>query len=129
MRKIRGSRAPVALLLMRQDIIAGIGNIFRAELLFRARMEPHRPGSSLAYGAVRALWDDFAALLPPCVDAGRIVTTRAEHGSDPVYVSHRAGKPCLVCGEAVRSEDMGGRVLYWCATCQTECRPWTPAMP
>ena len=119
-RKLRASRAAIGLLLMRQDIIAGIGNIFRAELLFRARMEPHRPGRDLSEHDARALWDDFAALLPPSVAAGRILTTRPEHRPHPVYVSHRAGKPCFVCGNPVRSEDMAGRVLYWCPTCQTE---------
>ena len=119
-RKLRASRSAIGLLLMRQDIIAGIGNIFRAELLFRAQMEPHKPGRDLSEGQARGLWDDFAALLPPCVAAGRILTTRPEHRAHPVYVSHRAGKPCLVCGDEVRKEDMAGRVLYWCATCQTE---------
>ena len=118
--KLRGSRMAIGQLLMRQDIIAGIGNIFRAELLFRAGMGPHRAGRSLSEDEARGLWDDFAALLPSCVAAGRILTTRPGHRAHPVYVSHRAGKPCYVCGTAIRKEDMAGRVLYWCPTCQPE---------
>ena len=126
--KLRASRSAVGLLLMRQDIIAGVGNIFRAELLFRARIEPHKPGRSLTEAQARGLWDDFAGLLPLCVADGRIVTTRPEHRragrgvrrGEASYVAHRAGKPCRVCGDPVLKEDMAGRTLYWCATCQTE---------
>lgn len=49
--KLHASRAPLGLLLMRQDIVAGIGNIYRAEMLFRARLEPHRPGRQLTADA------------------------------------------------------------------------------
>lgn len=129
--KLLASRSAVALLLMRQDIIAGIGNIFRAELLFRARMRPHKPGRELTEGQARGLWDDFAGLLPACVAAGRIVTTQPEdrpkrrvagpvRWEDAGYVAHRAGKPCRVCGTAVAKEDMAGRTLYWCPVCQVE---------
>ena len=124
--RLRASRSAIGQLLMRQDIIAGIGNIFRAELLFRARIEPHRPGRDLTEAAARGLWDDFAALMPDCTGTGRIVTTRPEdrrrgavRRADASYVAHRAGKPCRVCGTPVSKEDMAGRTLYWCAVCQT----------
>ena len=125
--RIRASRRAIGQLLMRQDIIAGIGNIFRAELLFRGRIEPHKPGRDLSEGQARGLWDDFAALLPECTRTGRIVTTRPEdrrrggvRRAEASYVAHRAGKPCRVCGTPVSKEDMAGRTLYWCAVCQTE---------
>ena len=126
--KLYASRTSLALLLMRQDIVAGIGNIYRAELLFRARLEPHRPGRSLSEKVWAALWGDLAVLLQDGVKTGRIVTTEAQHRArktgaprrgDAVYVAHRAGKPCHVCRTAVSSEKLGGRTLYWCQTCQT----------
>ena len=127
--KLRASRSSIGLLLMRQDIIAGIGNIYRAELLFRAGLEPHKPGRALSEHQARGLWDDFAGLLPDAVASGRIVTTRPEdrpkrrsdavRRGDASYVAHRAGKPCRVCGTPVSKEDMGGRALYWCTACQT----------
>ncbi len=126
--KIRASRTSLALLLMRQDIVAGIGNIYRAELLFRARLEPHKAGRDLDEAAWHALWDDLTVLLRDGVKTGRIVTTErrdrkkktgAASRNDATYVAHRAGRPCHVCGEAVSAELLGGRVLYWCATCQT----------
>ncbi len=126
--KLHASRAPLGLLLMRQDIVAGIGNIYRAELLFRARLEPHRPGRELAQPMWRRLWTDLAGLLREGVRTGRIVTTESRHrprrsgtvGRDAAtYVAHRAGLPCRVCGSKVLAEPLGGRTLYWCATCQT----------
>ncbi len=125
--KLHASRTSLALLLMRQDIVAGIGNIYRAELLFRARLEPHRPGLSLPPDAWTGLWADLAALLRDGVKTGRIITTepadraskgRAVKRDDAVYVAHRAGKPCHVCATPVSAEKLGGRTLYWCATCQ-----------
>lgn len=127
--KLRASRAPLGLLLMRQDIVAGIGNIYRAELLFRARLEPHRPGRAVTPPVWDALWSDLGRLLRDGVRAGRIVTTEPCHrprrsgaaGRDAAtYVAHRAGKPCRICGNPVLAEPMGGRTLYWCATCQTD---------
>ena len=126
--KIRASRSAIALLLMRQDIVAGIGNIYRAEILFRARVNPHRPGQEISAELWAALWTDLAALLREGVKAGRIVTTEpTDRGrasgkarrEDASYVAHRAGLPCRVCGTPVLATPMAGRTLYWCSTCQT----------
>lgn len=130
-KKVHASRTAIGQLLMRQDIVAGIGNIYRAELLFRAKIEPHRPGRDISPEAWRAMWCDLTELLEDGVRTGRIVTTgtkvktktkiklaKVRRGS--TWVAHRAGKPCLVCGNPVQAEPMAGRKLYWCAICQTE---------
>ena len=126
--KVHASRSAIGLLLMRQDIVAGIGNIYRAEILFRARIDPHRPGREITEAAWGALWTDLAALLRDGVETGRIVTTEpADRGrasgtvrrGDASYVAHRAGRPCRVCATPVLAEPMAGRTLYWCPTCQT----------
>ena len=126
-KKLHASRMSLALLLMRQDIVAGIGNIYRAELLFRARINPHKSGRDLTRPAWTRMWKDLAGLMQDGVATGRIVTTEQTHRSrkraapsrdDAVYVAHRAGKPCHVCGQSVLAEAVGGRSLYWCATCQ-----------
>lgn len=126
--QIQASRSAIGLLLMRQDIVAGIGNIYRAEILFRARVDPHRPGREISAATWDALWTDLAALLRDGVETGRIVTTELAdrerssgkaRGHDACYVAHRAGRPCRVCGTPVLAEPMAGRMLYWCAVCQT----------
>ncbi|GAB3208244.1 formamidopyrimidine-DNA glycosylase [Marinactinospora endophytica] len=125
---VRRSRTPIAALLMRQDVIAGIGNIYRAESLFRVGIEPHRPGRELSRAQWQALWDDVTAMLGDGVREGRIITTRPEDRPDPelrpvpredaFYVSYRTGLPCRMCGTHVRAEELAGRTLYWCPGCQ-----------
>ena len=126
--KIGRSRMPIGALLMRQDVIAGIGNIYRAELLFRARVDPHRPGRDVPHPVWQAMWADLALLMADGVKTGRIVTTEAaDRGrgkgaarrGDASYVAHRAGLPCRICGNPVQAEPMAGRRLYWCPVCQT----------
>ena len=57
--RIRRSRAPIGGLLMDQSVLAGIGNVYRAELLFRHRMDPFRPGTTLRAGRWQAMWEDL----------------------------------------------------------------------
>ncbi len=125
-RVIHTSRSSLATLLMRQDIIAGIGNIYRAELLYRAWLNPFKPGRELTRAGWEALWDDTVSLLTEGLRTGRIVTTLAEdrglkgaaRRADATYVAHRAGKPCRICDTPVCSEALAGRTLYWCKVCQ-----------
>ena len=123
---IHASRSPLATLLMRQDIIAGIGNIYRAELLYRGFLHPYKPGRDLTPPAWDALWADTVDLLTDGVQTGRIVTTlredRGRGGASRAvanYVAHRAGKPCRLCGTAIQADALAGRTLYWCPSCQT----------
>lgn len=129
--KIHKSRAPLATLLMDQSVLAGVGNIFRAEVLFRGGIDPQLPGNRLTADQWAGLWDDLVALMAYGYAQGRIDTVRPEHepeamGRPPrvddhggeVYVYRRAGAPCLVCGDTVRTSDHGGRNLFWCPSCQ-----------
>ena len=115
--RIRRSRAPIAGLLMDQSVVAGIGNVYRAELLFRHRVDPFRPGTSLRVGRWREMWEDLVALMADGVRTGRIDTVRPEHLTDEEraatgprrghsYVYRRAGEPCRVCGTRVRTREL-----------------------
>ncbi|HRN28703.1 MAG TPA: DNA-formamidopyrimidine glycosylase family protein, partial [Terrimesophilobacter sp.] len=68
---VRTKRTPIGLLLMDQSVVAGIGNVYRAELLFRARLNPHTPGNTLPDDVVRSLWRDWAHLLNIGVQTGQ----------------------------------------------------------
>jgi endonuclease VIII len=125
--RIEESKTAIGLLLMDQRVFAGIGNIFRAELLFRARINPFRPGKEVARTALKALWKDAKALMLAAMDDRRIVTTKAKDRphkkgaalDDEVHsVYRRQGKPCWVCGATIKRQDMGGRTVYWCPVCQ-----------
>ena len=75
--RIRRSKGPIGGLLMDQAVLAGVGNVYRAELLFRHRMHPLRPGNTLRSGQFRAMWDDLVELMTEGVRTGRIDTVRA----------------------------------------------------
>jgi endonuclease-8 len=119
---------PIGLLLMDQSVVSGIGNVYRAEMLFRARLNPHIPGRDLSEETVRALWKDWAKVLKIGVKTGQMMTMdglskSAYNGAmasraDRHWVYHRAGLPCRVCGTAILLEEIGGRKLYWCPVCQ-----------
>jgi formamidopyrimidine-DNA glycosylase len=125
--RIARSRVAVGALLMQQEVVAGIGNVYRAEVLYRHGIEPHRPGRGVGREEWDGAWDDLRTLMRAGVRAGRIVTTRPEHRSrrtgratrdDSHYVYRRTGLPCRLCGTAVLTEVMAARNLYWCPVCQ-----------
>ncbi|GIG40747.1 Fpg/Nei family DNA glycosylase [Cellulomonas phragmiteti] len=126
----RVTRRAVAVgqLLMDQSVVAGIGNIYRAELLFRARLDPWTPGRRVPADVVRALWRDWSALLADGIRDGLILTRedldaagREQARADPTlrhWVYGRGGLPCRVCGTPVVVEEMATRKLYRCPVCQ-----------
>lgn len=130
--KVQRSRQPIGAVLMDQSAFAGVGNIYRAEVLFRHGISPFRSSASLDRETFDALWEDLAALMTLGAKRKRIDTVRDEHlpeamGRDPridrhggeVYVYRRAALPCLVCGTEVAFDRMQGRNLYWCPACQS----------
>jgi len=135
-RRICRSRAPLATLLMDQSVIAGLGNVFRAETLFRCRIPPLLPGRELGRERFEALWADLTDMLRAGERQGRIETVRGpsrdqsdgggargtDHGNSScagsVYAYRRTGRPCLVCGTPIARTTHATRNLFWCPTCQ-----------
>ncbi|MCM3696761.1 Fpg/Nei family DNA glycosylase [Microbacterium oleivorans] len=125
---VRRKPTPIGQLLMDQKVVSGIGNVYRAEMLFRANLNPHTPGREVPEDTVRALWRDWVRLLAIGVETGQMMTMddldpeayrRAmAHRDDRHWVYHRAGLPCRVCGTAIVLEEMAARKLYWCPRCQ-----------
>ncbi|MCC4250534.1 Fpg/Nei family DNA glycosylase [Microbacterium testaceum] len=125
---VRRKPTAIGLLLMDQAVVSGIGNVYRAELLFRARQNPHTPGRDVPEETVRDIWRDWVRLLAIGVQTGQMMTMddldpeayrRAmAHRDDRHWVYHRAGLPCRVCGTTVLVEEAAGRKLYWCPNCQ-----------
>jgi DNA-formamidopyrimidine glycosylase len=133
--RISRSQRPIGDLLMDQAVVAGVGNLYRAEVLFRHRMHPLRPGRTLRVGQWRAIWEDLVVLMEEGVKTGTIDTVRPEHTPEAmgrperdddhggeVYVYRRTGQPCHVCGTRVRTEVLAGRNLFWCPHCQPRFR-------
>ena len=127
-RRLRSRSVAVGQLLMDQAVVAGIGNVYRAEILFRARLEPHTPGRRIPEGVARELWRDWVGLLDDGIRTGAMITRddgtperRALALADVAerhWVYKRTGEPCWVCGTAIAVETMATRNLYWCPTCQ-----------
>jgi endonuclease-8 len=126
-RRISRSKMPIGVLLMDQKVVAGVGNVYRAELLFRHGVHPLREGRHVEPELWQAMWADLVTLMRYGVRTGRIDTVRPEHspkatGRAPrqdrhggeVYVYRRTGQPCFVCGTPVAMADLAGRNLYWC---------------
>lgn len=133
--RIHKSHRPIGELLMDQAVLAGIGNVYRAEVLFRHKIHPLRPGNTLRKSQWDSIWADLVDLLAEGVRTGRIDTVHSEHtpeamGRPPrvddhggeVYVYRRTGQPCYVCGSTVRTEELAGRNSFWCPTCQRPYR-------
>lgn len=124
--RISKSRRPIGALLMDQKVIAGVGNVYRNELLYRHLIDPHRPGTHVGAEEFDEAWTDLVALMKVGVRRGRIITIRPEDDKGPEgirgrprsYVYRRAGEACRICGDTVRTEVMEGRNLFWCPTCQ-----------
>jgi endonuclease VIII len=125
--RITKSRRPIGALLMDQTVIAGIGNVYRNELLFRHRMDPYRPGVMIGADEFDAMWTDLVELMRVGLRRGKIVVVAPgyDHGAPPyapgrprTYVYRRAGDPCRVCGTTVRTAELEGRNVFWCPNCQ-----------
>ncbi|WP_281964952.1 Fpg/Nei family DNA glycosylase [Serinicoccus marinus] len=131
--RLHRSRRAIGLLLLDQSVVSGIGNVYRAELLWRARIDPHSPGSAVPVDALRALWQDTIDLMTVGLGAGWIVTHPGQLVAardllvreEPVprwrknyAVYLRRGRPCPRCGAAVEAERMGLQTAYWCPGCQ-----------
>lgn len=120
--------AAIKSLLLDQRLLAGIGNIYADEVLYRARLAPHRTGASLDFEEVKAI----RAAIRPVLEAG------LKHGgtslNDLAYLlpDGRAGDylkrlkaygreddPCDRCGTPIRRSVIGQRSSFWCPTCQT----------
>ena len=132
-------------LLMDQAVLAGVGNVFRCEVLFRHRVDPFRPGKEIRPTTWVAIWDDLVTLMRLGVVFGQVLTmddqiaealaevangsatshTAALTGARPgdrferrFYLYKRTGEPCHVCGSRIRTQLIAGRNLFWCGRCQ-----------
>ncbi|MBT2531566.1 Fpg/Nei family DNA glycosylase [Arthrobacter sp. ISL-48] len=124
---LQSRKTPIAALLMDQKVIAGVGNVYRAEVLFRQRLDPWLAGNALSRAAAELLWEDTATLMSDGVRDGRIISTPSEYweagaalpgGDEAHYVYKRQGLPCRVCAGPVALTELVGRKLYWCPACQ-----------
>jgi formamidopyrimidine-DNA glycosylase len=125
----RKRRTPIKALLLDQRRVAGVGNIYANEALFRARIHPLRPAGLLKRAQVAALRDAVVASLEAGLGAGGASIDDFRHPDgvkgafqNEFLVHSREGEPCMVCGTPVRKFVAAGRGTYACESCQTRPR-------
>lgn len=120
--RVSASRQPIGALLLDQRVVAGAGNIFRAEALFLAGIDPRRTGRDCSVEDVQRIWDELTTMMRRGVRDGRIVTIDKRLVPDKpgrgetTYVYHR--DRCIRCGTPIAEATIGARDCYWCPTCQ-----------
>ena len=117
--RIGRSRRAIGDLLLDQSLIAGIGNVYRAEILHLAGIPPQRPGRETTDAERRELWDLAVRLMREGERSGRIVTVpQPDPDGRRLHVYRR--EECATCGGPVAREQLGGRPAHWCPACQPE---------
>jgi len=113
--------APLADALLHQGVAAGIGNVYKSEVLFLRGLHPLRRLDSVGDGDVLALYRTARELLRRNLGGGRRTTRDASDGAGRLWVYGRAGRPCLRCTAPLESAQLGRgrRVTTWCPRCQT----------
>jgi endonuclease-8 len=107
-------------LLLDQRIAAGIGNVYKSELMFLAGCAPNWTLSEANDDMLLALYAQAATLLKANLGGGPRTTRRNDDGHGHLWVYGRAGQPCLRCGASIRRGLLGcrPRSTYWCDGCQ-----------
>jgi formamidopyrimidine-DNA glycosylase len=124
-----GRTAPLKSFLLDQSKVAGVGNIYADEALFRAELHPLSPAGSMKPGHLEVLRDAVVAALEAGIDAGGSSIddyrdARGEKGSmqEEFLVHTREGKDCPRCGGTIVRIVVGGRSTYFCPACQVKLR-------
>lgn len=139
--QLRRSRQPIKVRLLDQAFVAGVGNIYASEVLFRAGIDPRRRSSTLTAEEVRRVIRYTREILRTAIRCGSTVpldwTGRAgrdrlfyyglaeeapDYYAERLRVYDRAGQPCHCCGGLIRRLEQAGRSTYFCATCQPRSR-------
>jgi endonuclease-8 len=106
---------------MDQSVMAGIGNIYRSEILWRQSIHPETPGSAISRVMFDGIWNDAKKLLALGVKHNAIITTNATTKSKSRYrerVNIFAKTICPTCNGAIRRFEISGRRAYLCESCQ-----------
>jgi formamidopyrimidine-DNA glycosylase len=121
--KLLKTRRSLKETLMDQRTLAGLGNIYAGESLYRARLDPRRPGNTMTRAETQRLAAAIGESLRAALDnedSDEPITYVEEGGRNFFLVYDRAGSPCQECGTAIERIVQGGRSTYFCPHCQAD---------
>lgn len=125
--RVRQSKQPIAAILLDQATIAGVGNIFRAEVLFETETDPRGRGNEISAAHFRKIWRSLVKMMKVGLKYGRIIAVTSKEAGKPL--ASVEGKDrfrvyghshCPRCHATLDTSTIGGRKLYWCSQCQTK---------
>ena len=128
--RLAKKKTPIGTALMDQSLLAGVGNIYRAETLFRCKIDPFMPCNELSKPRAAALWDDIVEIMNDGVRDGKIITTHTSDRNAPgplwpdnaYYTYQRQHQQCRICDAGIALMEVAARKLYWCPGCQPKAR-------
>jgi formamidopyrimidine-DNA glycosylase len=133
---LKRSRQPVKVKLLDQSLVAGVGNIYASEALFRAGISPRSAANKLSAAQIKKLWRSIREVLMDAIDCGSTIPLNFSAGKadglfyfvhaagSPDYyeeklrVYDRAGRPCVKCGSKIRRIVQAARSTFFCGRCQ-----------
>lgn len=125
--QLKRRRAAVKKILMNQEVVAGIGNIYSDEILWEAEINPLTPVNELTDSELEEILAAMKSILQEAVEARGTSTSdyRDLHGKPGRYqeqleVYQREGEPCSRCGTSIKRKKVGGRSAHFCPQCQTK---------
>ena len=122
---LTGRRTRIKSLILDQKVIAGIGNMYAHDVLYRARLHPDRPANSLSRAEVESLWRGIRDTLQTAVDLGGSDHEQGldgrcgKFGMAHLLVGYKEGLPCPSCGSAIAKIRTGSTQGFICPRCQT----------
>jgi formamidopyrimidine-DNA glycosylase len=135
---LQRSRQPIKIKLLDQTVVAGVGNIYASEALFRAKISPKLPANQLTLAQTKKLWRAIRDVLNEAIKFGSTVQLKFADGkSDGLFyfgraadvpdfyeerlrVYGRAGKPCLNCKKPIKKITQAARSTFYCSNCQKD---------
>lgn len=123
--KLKNKKKPIKSLLLDQSIVAGLGNIYVDEVLFRSRIHPEKISHKLTDEEIKNVVKYTVEVLERAIELGgtTIRTFRSQHGvsgtyQDELLVHQKENSPCVICQREIKKTKVGGRGTYYCETCQ-----------
>ena len=127
-RRVSRKKVAIGAALLDQAVVAGIGNVYRAEILFMVGLDPRTPANQVDEEDLRLIWKLASQHLRAGVKLNRIVTVDPHDAGYPtlrslprderLYVYKRQGAPCRTCGDPIEEFEIAGRKMWECPTCQ-----------